>query len=138
MAEVLLSLLSGLVGAAITAIAAILYTEHRDKRENQLFLARERLEKVYGPLMALRKKVDLTHASKGAFLLASNTAEKEMLENIIFHRYHLIDEDLKEGLVLLHPELSKQTDKMVKIVQLDVDDKIIKHYEENKKVLGLR
>ena len=61
-----------------------------------------------------------------------------MIENIIFHYYHLIDDDLKEGIVLLHPELNKHDVNMVKQVQLKVIDKIKKHYFENKKILGIR
>ncbi len=138
MVEIIVSLLSGLVGAFLASIAIITYTEYKDKRKRKLSLAREKLEKVYGPLIALKKKLDLVNQSEGSFLFASNPMEKEMLEKIIFHYYHLVDDDLKEGIVLLHPELSRHGMNMIKAIQLKVDDKIIKHYKENKELLGLK
>ena len=136
--SVFISLLSGVIGALVVLISTIGYTEYKDKKKRKLSLAREKLEKVYGPLVALKKKIDLVNQSEGGFLLASNPAEKEMIEKIIFHYYHLVDDDLKEGIVLLHPELSRQGMNMVKAIQLKVDDKIIKHYKENKEALGLK
>lgn len=131
-------LLSGLIGALIASIAIISYTEYNEKREKRLFLARERLEKVYGPLVALKKKIDLVNQSDGGFILPSNPMEKEMIERIIFQYYHLVDDDLKEGIILLHPEISKDTMSIIKNVQLKVIDKIFKHYKENKEILGLK
>jgi len=131
-------LISGLVGAVIGSISTIGFTIWRDNKIKKLSLAREKLEKVYAPLVALKKKIDLVHQSKGGFLRPSNPMEIEMIEKIIFHYYHLIDDDLKEGLVLLHSELNKNPINMVKTIQLKVEENIIKHYEENKKILGLR
>ena len=136
--SVLISLLSGLIGALIAVTLTIAYTEYKDKKERELSLAREKLEKVYGPLVALKKKIDLVNQSEGGFLFASNPMEKEMIEKIIFHYYHLVDDDLKEGIVLLHPEISRYDMNMFKAIQLKVEDKIIKHYKENKEVLGLK
>ena len=131
-------LLSGLIGALIASITTISYTEYKNKKEKKLSLAREKLEKVYGPLVALKKKIDEINQNDHAFILPSNPAEKEMIEKIIFQYYHLIDDDLKEGIILLHPEISRNTTSMVKNIQLKVIDKIIKHYEENKEILGLK
>ena len=61
-----------------------------------------------------------------------------MIEKIIFHYYHLVDDDLKDGIIMLHPDISKNTMSVVKTVQLNVTDKIMKHYKENKKILGLK
>lgn len=138
MAEITLSLLSGLVGALIASIATICYTEYKDKKEKKLALAREKLEKVYGPLMALKKKINEINQNDHGFILPSNPMEKEMIEKIIFHYYHLVDDDLKEGIIMLHPDISRNTMSVVKIVQLKVMDKIIKHYKENKEILGLK
>jgi hypothetical protein len=138
MAEITLSLLSGLIGALIATILTIIYTEYRGKREKRLSLAREKLEKVYAPLVALKQKIDVVNQSKGGFILASNPDEKQMIEKIIFNYYHLIDDDLKEGIVLLHPEVSRHTTNQVKTVMLKVEDKIFAHYNENKQILGLK
>ncbi len=138
MAEITLSLLSGLIGALIATILTIAYTEYKGKRERKSSLAREKLEKVYAPLVALKKKIDLVNQNEGGALLPSNPMEKEMIEKIIFHYYHLVDNDLKEGIILLHPEISKNIMSTVKNVQLKVIDKIKKHYQENKKILGLK
>lgn len=131
-----LSLLSGLIGALIATMLTIIYTEYKTKREKRLSLAREKLEKVYGPLVALKKKIDLWNKSEGGFLLPSNPTESEMVEKIIFHYYYLLDEDLKEDLVLLHSNLRNDHNNQVKFPEMM--DKIFKHYKENKKILGLK
>ena len=61
-----------------------------------------------------------------------------MIEKIIFHHYYLIDDDLKDGIIMLHPDISKNTMSIFKTVKLNVTDKIIKHYKENKRLLGLK
>ena len=130
-------LLSGFAGAIIGAGLIIGFTLWRDSKEKKILLAREKLEKVYGPLVALRKKIDLSN-HKGGFFIPRDETEKEMVLKIIFHYYHLIDDDLKEGLVLLHPELSGLDTNKIKNIQLKVEEKIIKHYKENKRILGLK
>lgn len=137
MGETILFLLSGLIGALIATILTIVYTEYKDRRKQKLSLAREKLEKVYAPLIALKKKIDEINQNDHGFIRASNQMEKEMIERIIFNYYHLIDDDLKEGIIMLHPDISKNTMSVIKTVQLNVTDKIIKHYKENKKILGL-
>ena len=138
MAEITFSLLSGLIGALIATIVTIGYTEYKSKRDKRFFVAREKLEKVYGPLVALKKKIDEVNQNDHGFIRASNPMEKEMIEKIIFHYYHLVDDDLKEGIIMLHPDISKNTMSVVKTVQLNVMDKIMKHYKENKEILGLK
>lgn len=133
-----MTLLSGLVGAVIGSMAIIAHTEYRDWRSRRLSLARAKLEKVYGPLVALKKKTDEVNQNNHSLIRHSNPMEKEMIEKIIFHYYHLVDDDLKEGIIMLHPDISKNTMSVVKTVQLKVIDKIMKHYKENKKILGLK
>ncbi|MFH1802266.1 MAG: hypothetical protein ABH864_02320 [archaeon] len=134
----ILTLLSGLVGAVIGSMVIIVHTEYRDWRSRRLSLARAKLEKVYGPLVALKKKIDEVNQDNHGIIRPSNPMEKEMIEKIIFHYYHLVDDDLKEGMVLLHPDINRGTTGVFKIVQLKVMDKIMKHYSENRKVLGLK
>lgn len=129
-------LLSGLIGAVIGSILTIGFTIFRDNKLEKKNIAREKLEKVYGPLIALKKKIDLVHQSEGGFLLPSNPKEIEMIENIIFHYYHLIDDDLKEDLPLLHSDLRNVITNQIKFPKMM--DKIIKHYKENKKILELK
>lgn len=136
--QFILSLLSGLIGALIATALTISYTEWSKSKENKKNIAREKLEKVYGPLMALKKKSDEFNQNNHSLIVASNPTERELIEKIIFHYYHLVDDDLKEGIILLHPDLSRDTTVIIKKVQLKVIDKILKHYEENKKILGLR
>ena len=136
--QIIFILLSGFLGAIVASILTIIFTLWRNEKQEKRRIAREKLEKVYGPLVALKKKIDLVNQSEGGFLLHSNPSEKEMIENIIFNYYHLIDDDLKEGIVLLHPEISKHPTNMIKAIQLGVVDKIFQHYKENKKILGLR
>lgn len=52
----LIGALIGLIGALICTILTIIFTIFRDKNKESKNLARERLEKVYGPLIALKKK----------------------------------------------------------------------------------
>ena len=136
MAEIMLSLVSGLIGALIATFLTIGYTEYKDKKKQKLSLAREKLEKVYAPLVALKKKIDLVNKNDGGFLLPSNPLEVEMIEKIIFHYYHLLDEDLREDLPLLHTQL--RHDIVSRIKSPEMVDKINKHYKENKEILGLK
>jgi len=129
-------LLSGLIGVLVGAILTIGFTIWRDKKSEKKNMAKEKLEKVYGPLVALKKKIDLRNKNDGGFLLPSNPMEVEMIEKIIFHYYHLIDNDLKEDLVLLHSDLRNDITSQIKFPKMM--DKIKKHYKENKEVLGLK
>ncbi len=133
-----ISLLSGLIGALIASVIAIGYNEISKSKERKRSLAREKLEKVYGPLVALKKKNDEINQNETIIITPSNPLEKEMIERIIFNYYHLIDDDLKEGIIMLHPDISRDTMRIFKNVQFNVTDKIIKHYNENKNVLGLK
>ena len=136
MNEITLSLISGLVGAIIGASIIIIHTNFRDKRERKLSLAREKLEKVYGPLVALKKKIDLVNS--GGFFIPRTEIEKKMVEHIVFNYYYLVDDDLKEDIILLYPEASTQDTNKVKIIQSKIEGKIIKHYQENKEILGIK
>lgn len=138
MNEITYSLLSGLSGAIIGSGLTIDFTIWRDKDIEKRKIAREKLEKVYGPLVALKKKIDLVSSSGYGFFTPHNEIEKEMIEKIIFNYYHLVDDDLKEDIILLHPEASKQDHNKIKVIQLSVEEKIIKHYQRNKKILGLK
>lgn len=82
MEQIIISLLSGLVRALIASVLIIGYTEYEENREMRLSLAREKLEKVYSPLIALKKKIDLVNQGDGGFLLSSNPIEVEMIEKI--------------------------------------------------------
>lgn len=129
-------LLSGLIGAVIGAVLIIGFTIWRDNELEKRNIAREKLEKVYAPLVALKKKIDLVNQSDGGFLLPSNPMEIEMVERIIFHYYHLVDNDLKEDIVLLHSDLRNRDVNMIKFPKMM--DKIMKHYLENKEILGIK
>jgi len=131
-------LLSGLIGALIATIVTIGYTEYKENRDKKINIAREKLEKVYGPLVALKKKIDAASSSGYGFLLPSNPMEKELIEKIIFHHYHLIDDELKGDIFLILPEINRSDSDKLKLVQSRIDDKIKYYYEENKKVLGLK
>ena len=136
--QLILTLLSGLFGAVIASGITIWFTVWRDSKEQKKSLAREKLEKVYGPLVALKKKIDKINKNDHAFLLPSNPAEKEMIEKILFHYYHLFDEDLKDGIMFLHPDLSRDNMIMGEAIRLKVVDKIFTHYHKNRKILGLK
>ena len=131
-------LLSGLIGALIATIITIGYTEYKDSRNKKVHIAREKLEKVYGPLVALKKKIDTASSSGYGFLLPSNPMEKELIEKIIFHHYHLIDDELKEDIFLILPEINRSDSDKVKLVQSKIDDKIKYYYVKNKRILGLK
>jgi hypothetical protein len=136
--QLILTLLSGFIGAVGGSILTIFFTVWRDNKDERKKIAREKLEKVYGPLVALKKKSDEVNQGDCSVIRPSNPMEKELIEKIIFHYYHLIDDDLKEGIITLHPEISKNTMSVLKNVQLNVTEKIMKHYVENKKILGLK
>ena len=136
MSEITISLLSGLIGALLGSISTISYTEYRDKKEEKRRLAREKLEKVYAPLVALKKKIDLVNKSEQGLLLPSNPTEVELVEKIIFNYYYLIDEDLKDLLPLLHSQLRNDRDNQRRMV--NIMNKINQHYNENENILGIK
>ena len=131
-------LLSGLIGAIIGAGIIIVFTILRDNKIEKRKLAKEKLEKVYGPLVALKKKFDEINQNDSPVILPSNPLEKEMIERIIFNYYYLVDDDLKEGIIMLHPDISRNTMSVFKTVQLNVIDKIMKYYNLNRKILGIK
>jgi len=134
--QLVLTLLSGFIGAIGGSIITIGFTLWKDNKQENRRTAKEKLEKVYGPLVALKKKIDLRNRSDGGFLLPSTTQEVEMIEKIIFHYYYLVDEDLKEDIVLLHSDLRNDITNQIRFPSLM--DKIKKHYQENKDILGLK
>jgi len=136
MNEIMLSLVSGLIGVLIGSGLTIIFTLWRDKKEKKIKIAREKLEKVYGPLVALKKKIDLVNS--GGFFIPRTEIEKKMVEHIVFNYYYLVDDDLKEDIILLYPEASTQDTNKVKIIQSKIEGKIIKHYQENKEILGIK
>ncbi|HLC31061.1 MAG TPA: hypothetical protein VJK51_00170 [Candidatus Nanoarchaeia archaeon] len=136
MNEVAISLLSGLIGALLGSISTILYTEYRDKKEEKRRIAKEKLEKVYAPLVALKKKIDLVNKNDNGFLFPSNPMENELVEKIMFNHYYLIDEDLRDYIPLLNSQLRNDPTNQMKFPEMM--EKIRKHYKENKKILGLK
>ena len=136
MTELLSNLLSGLVGALIGAVSTIGFTIWRDKQEGKRKIAKEKLQRVYGPILALIKKQDLWNNAKGSFPLSSNPQELEMIDKIIFDYYYLLDEDLRDDFVLLHSNLKNNSESQMKFPGLV--DKIRKHYKENKRILGIK
>jgi len=134
--QIILVLLSGFLGAFIGSVIAIGFTLWRDNHQEKKRIIREKLEKVYAPLVALKKKIDLVNQSEGGFLLPSNPMEVEMVEKIIFQYYYLIDDDLKEEIVLLHSQLRNNIGNQMKIVNLP--EKVIKYYNKYKKILGIK
>jgi len=129
-------LLSGLIGAVVASGLMVIFTIFRDKNLERRKLAKERLEKVYGPLVALKQKIDLVNQSGDGFLLPSNPMEVEMVERIMFHYYYLLDNDMKGMLLLLHSDLRNDITNQLRFP--DLMDKILKHYWENKRILGIK
>ena len=134
--QLILTLLSGFIGAIGGSIITIFFTIWKENKQEKKNIAREKLEKVYGPLVALKRKIDLRNRNENGFLLPSNTQEVEMIEKIMFHYYHLIDDDLKDNILLLHSDLRNDSGNLARNV--NIMDKIRKHYKENKRILGLK
>lgn len=131
MTEIIVALLGGLVGAIIGVVAAIIYEEYKFKRNIKLDLAKEKLEKLYGPLMFLIKKSKLLDG-KGEKILFSRE-EGKLLDKLVVNYSHLADDDLKEDVVLLHSHLrhnsglGKRFDKLV--------PEIKRGYKRNRNIL---
>ena len=134
--QLILTLLSGFIGAIGGSIITIGFTLWRDNKEEKRKIAREKLEKVYGPLVALKRKIDLRNRNENGFLLPSNPKEIEMLEKIMFHYYYLIDDELKDNVLLLHSDLRNDPGNLMR--NSGIMDKIKKYYKENKMILGLK
>ncbi len=136
MGELTLNLLSGLIGALIGTTLTIGFTIWRDKQEEKRKIAKEKLQRVYGPILALIKKQDLWSNTKGNFPLSSNPHELEMIDKMVFDYYYLLDDDLRDDFVLLHSNLKNNPANQMKFPGLI--NKIRKHYQENKRILGMK
>jgi len=91
------TLLSGFIGA----ILAVFYQRYRDKKEKEYLLAKERLEKVYGPLLLIFDAYkDVWTSGKEKFLY--NKEEEEQINELILRSYHLIEEKRKPVLLNLY------------------------------------
>jgi hypothetical protein len=116
------TLLSGIIGA----ILAIMYQRYRDGEEKKYLLAKERLGKIYGPLLLIFDAYkDLAISGNERFLYCE--AEEKNINDMLFQSYHLIEETRKAVLLNLyrHRKFSEYTkDK-------DVIDAIKNGYNEN-------
>lgn len=135
MSEIFVSLLGGLIGAIIASVITIGYTEFTKHRENKKNIAREKLEKLYGPLILLIKKTKAIRQSREEIDILQNEEEEKMVDNLLFSYYYLVDDDLKEDIAFLHSQLRVNTLNLTR--RIPVIEKIIKHYKENKIILGI-
>jgi len=91
------TLLSGFIGA----ILAILYQQHRDKKEKEYLLAKERLEKIYGPLLLIFDANNgLDESGTEKFLY--NEDEEKRINDLLNRYYYLIEEDKRPTLLNLY------------------------------------
>lgn len=117
-----------LFGGFIGAIAAILYQRYRDRKEKEYFLAKDRLENVYGPLLLIfeaNKELDKSGDEK--FLYSKE--EEKRIDELLLQNYALIEEEKRSILLNLYSHRKKSaTDK-------DIIDAIKKGYKENLAIL---
>ena len=99
MDEVLLGLLSGLIGAIVGSVIVILYSEFVRRKNRQVELAKEKLEKLYGPLMFFIQRSE--QKGQKDELLHTDT-EGKLLDEISLKYYYLADNDLRERLHLIN------------------------------------
>lgn len=91
------TLFSGFLGAII----AILYQRYRDKNEKEYYLAKDRLEKIYGPLLLIYDaNKGLNKSGKEEFLYGEE--EENRIDEILLHNYALIEEERRSILLDLY------------------------------------
>lgn len=119
--EIALGLLSGGVVSLATTILSFILQENRDKRNRFRSLARERLNRVYGPLMLIletNQKV-MRKSNKESFFFSDSEISK--IDQIIFENYHLIEPERRECLSSLysHRKFSEDAigEKIVKVIR---------------------
>jgi len=91
-------LLSGFMGAIVAVGLSILYHEYKLQRQKRHALAKERLEKVYGPLMLILRAHNAgKDADKQEFGYFKE--EEKFIDALLLKYYYLIEE--KRKLLLL-------------------------------------
>jgi hypothetical protein len=121
-------LMSGFFGAVIGSGLTILFQIYRDKKKKEYLLARERLQKIYGPLrLILEANKNLVKPKDETFLFTEN--EIKLIDEILFKNYYLIEEKRKSALLNLysHRKFSKE----VRISGCGIIRAIKEGYEEN-------
>lgn len=123
-------LLSGLIGAIIASFFSICYQEFYHRRKIKYLLAKERLGKIYGPLLLILESKNSSPDNKNKKFLYTSEEEKK-INYLLFNNYHLIE--VKRRKILSYLYSSKKFSKDAS------NDKIVKAIEdgyiENKKII---
>ena len=125
------NLLSGALGAIIAVAITIAYQEWKSSREHSQIIAKERLEKVYGPLM-LMYNVGVKITGKNDNFYYSDE-EGGRVDDIILHNYHLIEPGRREKLEYMYHLLRYKGDAPTKEILTAIKE----GYEENVKKSGI-
>ena len=121
------TLLSGFIGA----IVAIMYQRHRDKKEKEYFLAKDRLEKIYGPLLLIFDAYkDLGTSDEENFQYTDE--EVKHIDDVLLHNYALIEED-KTSILL---NLYKHKKYSESVPEKEIIDAIKDGYNENLTIIS--
>ncbi len=123
--------IGALIGSAISVVGVWYITKRQYLEEKKVELARQRLEKLYGPLMLFIKASKKIEQNEESFFLSEEQTKK--LDSILEQGYFLAEPDLIEDLVELYgyaffsPKEDKDFSK--KIIK-----KITEKYESAKRV----
>ena len=122
------TLLSGFIGA----IVAIMYQRHRDKKEKEYFLAKDRLEKIYGPLLLIFDANKDIGASDEERFQYNEEKEEKFIDELLLHNYAFIEEDRTSILLSLygHKKFSES------VPEKEIIDAIKDGYNENLTIIS--
>lgn len=104
------TLLGGAIGGLIVLILTIIYQEWKYRRDNQIQLAKDRLEKVYGPLLLIfEANKDLDNSGEEHFMFTGKVSKTENeyseeteIDQILLKNYYLIEDVRKKILMDLY------------------------------------
>ncbi len=121
----ILSGLIGLMGVILGSIITIDSQNYFDKKQKEFTLAKERLEKIYGPLLLIFEANKNLNLNEEKFLFRK--IEEKEVDKLLLKNYYLIEEDKKTILLNLyrHRKFSKE------VPEKDIISTIKKGYMEN-------
>lgn len=119
------TLLSGLIGAIFGSIMIVSFQYYFDKKNKEYLLAKERLEKIYSPLLVIFDANKSPALKEEKFNYTKR--EERYMDKLFLNNYYLIEEEKRTMLLNLynHRKFSEN------VMEKDIISAIKKGYMEN-------
>jgi hypothetical protein len=134
--DLLPSILSGLLASIITLVVTLVYQWRKSKKEKIHFLAKERLGRVYGPLLLILNARKIINKNNQEQFLYSKEEEK-IIDKLLLKNYYLI-EDKRKGILLNlygYRKYGNNSEQQVFDLNKEVVRAIKEGFEDNRRML---